>query len=89
VALEHGFLELRVVVELMEMRSPPAHPTWLLSSSACWGLGAAAYLSSEVGRNVSTGVARTGGVTNPALNANSLRRICGLTILVHEMRKGE
>ena len=44
----------------------------------------AAYLSSEVRRNVSTGVARIRGVTKPGLNANSLRRICGLSILVHE-----
>ena len=45
---------------------------------------AAAYLSSEVGWNVSTDVARIGGVTKPGLNANSLRRICGRSILVHE-----
>jgi hypothetical protein len=45
---------------------------------------AAAYPSSKVGRNVSTGVVRTGGVTQPGVNANSLRRICGLSILVHE-----
>ena len=45
---------------------------------------AAAYLSSEVRQNVSTGVVRIGGVTKPGLNANSLRRICGLSILVHE-----
>jgi hypothetical protein len=43
----------------------------------------AAYLSSEVGRNVLTGLVRVGGVTKPGLNANSLRRICGLSILVH------
>jgi hypothetical protein len=45
---------------------------------------AAAYLSSEVGWNVLTGVARVGGVTKPGLNANRLRRICQLSILVHE-----
>jgi hypothetical protein len=44
---------------------------------------AAAYLSSEVGWNVSTDVARIGGVTKPGLNANRLRRICRLSILVH------
>src|SRR5918993_2442312 len=43
-----------------------------------------AYLSKEVGRNPSTGVVRIGGTTKPGLNANSLRRICGLSILVHE-----
>jgi hypothetical protein len=45
---------------------------------------AATYLSSEVGRNVSTGVVRIGRVAKPGLNANSLRRICRLSILVHE-----
>ena len=45
---------------------------------------AAAYLSNQVGRNLSTGVARIGRVTKPGLNANSLRRICGVSILVHE-----
>ena len=44
---------------------------------------AAAYLSSEVGWNVSTNVARIGRVTIPGLNANSLRRICRPSILVH------
>ena len=34
---------------------------------------AAAYLSSEVGWNVSTDVARIRGVTKPGLSANSLR----------------
>jgi hypothetical protein len=38
---------------------------------------------------ISTGLVRIGGVTKPGLNANSLRRICGLSILVHERHKGE
>jgi len=56
----------------------------LLCCSAGFRQMAGLGLSSEVGRNVSTGVVRIGGITKPGLNANSLRRICGLSILVYE-----
>jgi hypothetical protein len=62
------------------------HSLWALELLCCSASREMARLglSNEVGRNVSTGVVRIGGITEPGLNANSLRRICGLSILVYE-----
>jgi hypothetical protein len=53
-------------------------------------VNAAAYLSSEVGRNVSTGGARIGGVTEPGLNAKDCAGFVGsLSWYTRETHKGE